>query len=274
MSAPKSKKPTHSVAAMSPESEPPLQGKTDLRHEGFVPPAAPPRLVVVRSIDGDRLGLLTQPLGEVVEVQEGPTLPKGVDVTRAAVILNEAARSGQREDLNAMLNDPAATWSDSAQAHALELLSRSALSPRGDLACDGEPLRVVTRYWHSLGSGAEMKAFDQLFDEFDAAVQLNLQLRVENSVSEDGDVGCHVIVLSGEVEVRSVDEIWPAAPGAATSERVTVEFNDTDRVFDDPRWATHRARATWVWIVDEAGDGSAVLVADFFEEGIPLDTVD
>lgn len=274
MNTPTNRRPTRPSAKSLRPPAPILPAIKGTEHAGFIEPATIPRFVIVRSAEGNRLGLLTQPFREQAEVTEGPMLPEGINLKHTITTLNQVLWNGQREDLDTMFNCAEGAWSETAQARTLELLSLSTLPLPTDMEIGGEPLRVIMSYWASLANEGEVTVQDGWFHEFDAAIQLGVQLRVENVSSEDGDVSLHVLLLSGAVEARSVNEIWPVIPGATASERVAVDSSEVGTVFDDPRWVTHRARATWAWIVDEEERGLAFLVADFFNEAIPVETDD
>lgn len=163
------------------------------------------------------------------------------EADRVIAALNAAAWTGDRADLGVVLDGLPAPI-----AQACEQALEKCPEPKSvALGFDDIPLTVVSE-----------ASFDEYSSDLvrylESAMDLSLQVLVQNSIDENGFVRFDVTVLSGdrEVEPGDIGSWWQTEGRARVTERVHPSPADLADALSDERWQTREARAYWLWMID------------------------
>ncbi|PXW30389.1 UNVERIFIED_CONTAM: hypothetical protein DES50_108199 [Williamsia faeni] len=234
-------------------------------------PAIPMSFVPISTPSRTRIYLVSQEasvatvprMSQVLTLNDSPEAAK-----RLTEALNTAAWTGDRSDLDRLLQALPGPIRQACD----EALSNSPDPSQLALGFDDVPMTILSEMTFGEG-GTDLAIYLR------AAMDLGLQVLVENSIDERGYVRFDVTLLSGdrEVEPGDVDSWWPTAGGVEVADRLHPNPADLDDALKDDRWATQEARAYWLWVIErnehdddpDSYSATAEWVVEFLD--LPLD---
>lgn len=182
--------------------------------------------------------------------------------------LNRAAWTGNRVRLDGLL-----ATQPQPVAQACEQALESCPDPASiALGLDEQPMTVLRKSYFS-------DDVAELVIQAKAAMDLGLQVVIENTVNEEGDLDFKATLLSGEQQVPpgGVSGWWAPPQSQNLLERSHPHPQNLTSALSDSRWETRLGRAYWLWIEDddardEVVTATATWVVEFFEGPLSPDT--
>lgn len=230
----------------------------------FAPISTPSRTRIF--LVGNENSVATTPrMAQVLTLNDSPEAGQ-----RLVGALNTAAWTGDRSDLDGLLQELPGPIRQACD----EALGTCPAPSRLALGFDDIPMTIISEATFS-EDGTDLARYLR------AAMDLGLQVLVENSIDERGYIRFDVTLLSGdrEVEPGDVGSWWPTAGGVEVSDRLHPSPANLDDALKDERWTTQEARAYWLWVIerDEHDDdpdsysATAEWVVEFLN--VPLDVL-